>query len=742
MPGCAGMQSSNRVLKVGRYLQERATCSRAFTRERAILWCILAVTAVVYLRSLENGFVLDDLVQIIRNPDIGGWSFLWKGFTRSEFWYSDAGFVQVQQFRNYRPLILVWDWMDYHLFGLHPALWHASIVVVHLVAVWLVFKVSRRLADESTTALLAAAAFALTPIHAGTVVWMAACGMVLGTAFILAAFYLIISREKGSARNWTFAIVLYAGALLCHESMTVFPALVAFYAFLFDPEGSERGEPFQLQVTQLWVRARRAIIWQAPFALELLLYMATRKLVLGFVVSNPYYWQNLLSDAQAILTVPWVLATYLTMLAMPWLTRPIHRAFPVSSAVSPAFWVPLAAIALMLAAFLVIAMRSRRGPLYLFCAAWIGITLVPMLSLHSVPHLVQDYCLYLPSIGWCILIGDWLASVARMNTVAQRIAFGGAIAMFVIYAVALWRAQWLWHDDVSAASGYVVGFPESVRWRWALATHLDQQGDSAQAENEIRTALSLEPDMTGIEHPHSNELHHFLGELLARRGDMDGAVLELEASAKAPPDEDQVHPSRLPLVYDDDGLTLYNRGVGDAAAGRTEQAIAEISKAIDMMEKVPVPENGPVALRYIKLAELYDSKGNQAQVEAVLKEVDSMPEGELAAGLARARIRLNHSDRGGAERILRDLAVRYPTDDKVLILLGDLEFKLKHYKEALDSYQRAGGGWFADAQLHLSMAQSLYGLGREQEASDQCRLAEALDPGNFRLRLSCAQLRD
>lgn len=314
--------------------------------------------------------------------------------------------------------------------------------------------------------------------------------------------------------------------------------------------------------------------------------------------------------------------------------------------------------------------------------------------------------------------------------------------MFVIYAVALWRAQWFWHDDVSAASGYVVGFPESVRWRWALATHLDQQGDSAQAENEIRTALSLEPDMTGIEHPHSNELHHFLGELLARRGDMDGAVLELEASAKAPLDEDQVHPARLPLVYDDDGLTLYNRGVADAAAGRTEQAIGEITKAIDMMEKVPVPENGPLALRYIKLAELYDSEGNEAQVEAVLKEVDSMPEGELAAGLARARIHLNHSDQGGAERILRDLAVRYPTDDKVLILLGDVEFKLKHYKEALDSYQLAGGGWFADAQLHLSMAQSLYGLGREQEASDQCRLAEALDPYNFRLRLSCAQLRD
>ena len=69
-------------------------------------------------------------------------------------------------------------------------------------------------------------------------------------------------------------------------------------------------------------------------------------------------------------------------------------------------------------------------------------------------------------------------------------------------------------------------------------------------------------------------------------------------------------------------------------------------------------------MRYIKLAELYDSRGNQEQVEAVLKEMDSMPEGELAVGLARAKIRLNHSDKKGAERILSELSERYPITDK------------------------------------------------------------------------------
>ena len=36
-----------------------------------------------------------------------------------------------------------------------------------------------------------------------------------------------------SSRDWVLAVALYAGALLCHESMAVYPAIVASYAFLF-----------------------------------------------------------------------------------------------------------------------------------------------------------------------------------------------------------------------------------------------------------------------------------------------------------------------------------------------------------------------------------------------------------------------------------------------------------------------------------------------------------------------------
>ena len=700
------------------------------TRENSILCCILAVTSVAYLRSLGNAFVLDDVPMIVKNPELGDWSFLWKAFTREEFWYSDADYLP--HYRNYRPLLLVWYWTNHQLYGLNPALWHASVVAVHLLATWLVFKVARRLAGESTPALLAASLFAVTPIHAAAVVWMAASGMVLSTTLSLAAFCLIMPRAKGAVRNWAAAIALYAGALLCHESAIAFPALVACYALLFAESDSG----------SLWMRARRAVIWQAPFAFEVILYLVLRRLVLGFFVSNPYDYANLLTNAEDVLTVPLVLATYLAMLTMPWLTMPNHRVFPVSRVLSPEFWLPLATIVLLGVAFLVVERRDPRRRLHLFCAAWIGITLAPMLLLHSVYHLVQDFYLYLPSVGWSLLLADLIVVLARKNEFARRLAFGGGAAMLVVYGITLWRMEPYWHDDIAAARGYVDGDPESTAWHLTLANYLEQTGDLAQAEEEVRTAIRMEPDITGTLHPNSHVAHRILGDLLLKSGDIDGAESELRKSANDSADEGEPTISTASRDYIRNALALYHNGVRDQQAGRTDQALSELTGGIAMMNSMPSRNFGPLAMRYIPLLELYDSRGNSRQVQSLMKDVESMPEGELAAGMARAEIRLQHGDKSGAEQLLRELSDRYPDDDALLMKLGNLQADMKQNEQALATYQRISH-WLGHPNLYVARAQSLHALGRDREALAQCDLALASVPRSDReTQFFCLQIRN
>ena len=168
---------------------------------------------------------------------------------------------------------------------------------VHLVAVWLVFKIARRLAAiRRLPCWRQACSHSLRSTLRPWCGWQV--GIVLATALTWQHSTLSCRRADGTARNWAGAIALYAGALCRHESATAFPALVACYAFIF-VEGTRRHA--------LWMRARRAVIWSAPFAIELLLYMGMRRLVLGFFVSNPYDFANLLTNAQAVLTVPLVL---------------------------------------------------------------------------------------------------------------------------------------------------------------------------------------------------------------------------------------------------------------------------------------------------------------------------------------------------------------------------------------------------------------------------------------------------
>jgi tetratricopeptide (TPR) repeat protein len=340
-----------------------------------------------------------------------------------------------------------------------------------------------------------------------------------------------------------------------------------------------------------------------------------------------------------------------------------------------------------------------------------------------------------------LLVADLIAVFARKNAFARRLAFGGGAAMLLVCAVTLWRMEPYWHDDIAAAGGYVEGCPESTAWRVTLASSLEQKGSLTQAEEELRTAIRLQPDITGTLHPGSRVLHRILGDLLVKSGDIGGAESELRIGASAPADEGEPTISAARRDYIQNTLALYNRGVRDRKTSRTDQALSELAEAIAQMNSVPFRDFDPLAMRYIPLLELYDSLGNSRQVDSLLKQVDSMPVGELAAGLALAEIRLQHSDKTGAEQILRELSDRYPDYDALLMKLGNLQADLKQNEQALNSYRRISH-WFGRPNLYAAMAKSLHALGRDREALEQCELAIASAPlKDQETQFVCVQIR-
>ena len=498
----------------------------------------------------------------------------------------------------------------------------------------------------------------------------------------------------------------------------------------------------------------RAVGCAAPFAIEVVGYLFVRWLVLGFVFRASAEPANLLTPTQDVMTVPLVFATYLTLLAAPWLALPNHPVFPVSSAASPHFWIPMAVVVALGATLVLIWQRSARRKFYLFCAAWVGISLAPMMVLSALYHLVQDMYLYLPSVGWCVLVGDLAAHFPSRSPVVRRVALGAAAALLVVCAATLWRVEHFWHDDLSTARGYVEGSPEGVSWHANLARFLEEQGDFAQAEDEVRIALSLEPDKTRMLCPDSEALHLVLGDFMARRGDIDAAVSELTkgrmagSPAVAPP-------ARAPADHFDlasqlraggdlagaereldadlrlnpaDGRALYSRGLLDVQRGHLAEAAAEVEKGLALMNNAP-----PMA--YATLAEIYDLQADNAHREEVLKKVEAMTGGDQVAGMARASALIRHGDVAGAQRVLRAAIERHPTIAGLWAMLGQIQAQANQNQAALLSlrhllWDSLYAAVSAKAGVYVHIAQVLHAMGRDREAFDQCRLALALDPGN------------
>jgi tetratricopeptide (TPR) repeat protein len=450
--------------------------------------------------------------------------------------------------------------------------------------------------------------------------------------------------------------------------------LIWLYTFLLE---SDATVPPGIAPGTAILRAAGATMRMAPFALETLLYLAARRVVLGFVNrSNPL---NPATFWQALMTIPHALDTYLMLLVVPWQAGPSHRLLIVTSPLSPEFYLPLIAVAVLAAAFLVAIWNHPRRPLYLFCVGWTLLAIAPMMNFRGLfqQGLIQDRYLYLSSVGWCVMLADWIVAAARRNAPGRRIAWGVAAAIVALYAFALFNVQRFWHDEVALFSRCVEMFPESALWHNRLGMALSERDDLTGAERELGASLSLDPR---------------------------------------------------------DGGTLYDLGAVHAELGMTRQGADEIAAGLRLLDHPP-------AGAYVTLARLYDQTGDAAETEAALKTAASLPDGGLQVAIARAQIGMSHGDAGGAENILRHLAAHYPRNAGVWSNLGAALGAQNRQADALAAFHRAIALAPRDESNHLLAALALHAMKREREALEECNLAIAAAPGDPRARELAATIR-
>ncbi|MBL9038524.1 MAG: hypothetical protein JNG84_08440 [Archangium sp.] len=198
---------------------------------RPWLWPLAALTCVVaaYSTVLDVGFLWDDIPLIRDNVDVhhlqAPWASLGRGLWQHRF-FSAAG---AQPY--YRPLISASYAVEWALGGGHPALFHASNLLVHLGVCWLLFLLCRRAGAPALQASLAAAAFGVATPLTECVTWISGRTDLWATAAVLAA--LLAWRDEGAPRRRALgsALLLLLG-LLSKESAIAGVVVVGLDAVL------------------------------------------------------------------------------------------------------------------------------------------------------------------------------------------------------------------------------------------------------------------------------------------------------------------------------------------------------------------------------------------------------------------------------------------------------------------------------------------------------------------------------
>ncbi|HVN63197.1 MAG TPA: hypothetical protein VMT58_01060 [Candidatus Binataceae bacterium] len=626
---------------------------------RAWLLRILAVAALLYLPSLRNGFVLDDVPQILLNRHIREWSFIWKSLGNNALWFVDPAHPPPVSY--YRPLQNIWYALNFHLFGLQPAGWHAAMLALHLLNVWLVFRIALRLTADGdrgdcAAALGAAALFGLMPVHAEAIVFAAAIATPLSAAFELSAFEFYLRwRDAGGrpSRDLAISLGLFGAALLSYDCAAVFPGLIATHGFILGA-----GECHQTNQTdgQFRGRARAALESTWPYAIALAAYLVSRFWALGFL-----YRPNLgnhLSIAEAIFTIPAALASYTALLAIPWLAGPGHQLGFVSSVAALGFWLPtFGLLALCLAAFLILRPQPHHS-LYLFCGAWIAIALSPILNLAALfpPAAIQDRYLYLPSVGFCILAADLAIGLVRMRPSWKIPLAAGAAGIVLLYAIPLISAENYWRNEVTVYSRFVNQAPKVAAYRGGLGMALLARGELSAARDQLETARKLAPN---------------------------------------------------------DAENLYDLAQVDDRLGDRTAAAQAMAKWLRHLPH-PSPRD------FTKVALFADAAGDVDGARADLANAATLPGGAIPADVARAQILYRHGDAKNAELKLRDLLRSAPEDGDVLAALGSMLAEEHRDSEALPFLMHAAALSPRDPDRHYEAATVLHRMGREREAREEC----------------------
>lgn len=533
----------------------------ALTSSRIVL-LIFLVSFLAYANSLGGDFVFDDTDQIVENQNIRSWDNLAKAFTTHVWAFRERSDTldAPPPLPYYRPLFTAMLTAEYHLFGLWPQGWHLVSVLLHILCGVGVFYVILMLSKRSIVALFAALLFSVHPVHAESVSWISGMTDPLFGIFFLASFYFYLKAREPNERGQSARRALVISLVFFVVSTFAKETALALVFLVF---GFELVNTSQATRERLIKAVRKAL----PYAAVALVYLVPRYLVL-----RESMWKNPQAPdrplAHTLLTLPFVVVSYLAHLAWPIGLSVTYNTHFVTNVVSRDFLLPAGFLGLIAATPIVYRKRISRE----VCQALllILVPLIPVLNLGQVSreeYLVFDHYLYLSVAGFGYLVAFAVVEFGALQSSAQPRRIAGlsraafSVSLFAVIALALTAVTALgnrnWANSLELWSNVARVRPAywAAHYNSGLALLDAKRFDEARVS--LERAAALKPDEANI--------FESLGRAYDGIGEAAHAVMNFKRAIELDP--------ALFQSYNDLGATYFK--TGDYA-----QAEASFSEAL------------------------------------------------------------------------------------------------------------------------------------------------------------------
>ncbi len=685
----------------------------------SIVLLVFAVGVLLYVNTLQHGFVFDDVTLILQNIQV-----------------KKLEWTQILSRASYRPVRTLTYAFNHALGGLDPFGYHLFNVVLHGINAALVYLLFHLWTGTNLLATAGALLFAAHPVQTAAVAYVSGRKDLLATFFLLVGVYCFqIYRKQNRIFPLVAALLSFALGFFSKEVAVVFPALIVLSALA--TEGNQKRKT--LDPNRSLFQSIRKAVPQNPYVHAAALVGALVGVYYALFLSPASrmsgWWGNTLETH--IGTSFKLFAHYLKLSVFPYplIADYTGQVFELSPGLlEPA---TLATILLFLIYLGLAFWIHSRHPRITVGMGWFLLCLLPVLQIVPFHELAADHFLYLPVLGIVLLMAMGIEYLRRWKRWAAWSALGMALILFAGLTVDRNRdwanEETLWEDTIRKAPG-------SYRANTNLGVVYQNQGRWLEAIAHTKKSVELDPSRA-ISWGNLGLLYRELGQksLKGKRWNEainfeEKAIGHLEKSLELDPEDPFVW-SNLANCYKDLGLIWEDLGNPETANKFRRTAIFHFERAL----KTP-SQHEFVPIIWFNLGRVYIEGGYpQWAIQPLKKALEAFPNyapGQYWTGVCYLDLQQFREAIPYLERAAQ-LQPGYAVWEK----LARCYEHVGQDRHALDSYLKALQQQPSSAEVRYHLGARYYRLGDSKKALDYLEPALKLGPSEP-LRIRIEQLQE